>query len=318
MRRLWLHIGSHKTGTTTLQSSLRVAGRKGKLGDWTYVHAEKMPNLNNVVAIRGEGPDMRWQIKSAVLEQHIPPSGDCIISSERLFWLNTRRELMPLATTLRKSFDDIKVIVYLRRQDSFALSFRKTAITIPPARRFFGCSIGALPDYLPHMDRCFDYSTKLAAWESVFGAENIVVRRYEAQDLIGNDTVSDFSHVIGQHVPSIAKRVNKSWSRSQLLAGLWLLSKGYPTDLFLDILKDIEDSEKLLPSRDEAERFMARFGDSNSALAQKYDPKGPAGYFSDSFSQYPERGNDDISALPVDLAKIEAEVARRMAGLKAD
>jgi hypothetical protein len=309
MRKLWLHIGAHKTGTTTLQNSLSNANRKGKLGSLTYVHSESPPNSNNAIAIQGDGENMRWKIKPAVLEESIPESGDCIISSERFFWLDSKKTISPLAAVLKDKFDEIKVVAYLRRQDSLALSFRKTAITIPPARRFFGNSISALPVYLPHMDRYFDYFEKLSAWESVFGRENIIVRKYDLNTLIGNDTVADFSHVIGHQIDPIKKRANKSWSRNQLLAGFWLHSKGYPQDNFLNILKNLENNgEKLLPSRADAIHFMDRFKKSNLELAKKYAPNGDPSYFDDDFSKYPEIGNDDISNMSAYLKEIEGIV----------
>lgn len=171
-----------------------------------------------------------------------------------------------------------------------------------------GSGISALPDYLPHMDGYFDYSKKLRLWESVFGSENVVVRKYESGQLIGNDTVSDFSSVIGYNVPSIPQRVNKSWSRSQMLVGMWLQSKGYPLKLFWEVVKEIRDDEKLLPSRSDARQFMERFSESNSLLARRYDPDGPTGYFNDDFSQYPDQRNDDISLLSLDLNEIEERV----------
>jgi hypothetical protein len=313
MRRLMLHIGSHKTGTTTLQSSLRSACRKKKLGEWSYSHASDTINMNNVVAIKGDGADMRWRVRVSVLESQLPMTGNCIISGERLFWMDSKKEISSLANTLKAHFDEINVVAYLRRQDSLALSFRKTAVTMRPAGRFFGHSANAFPEYLPHMDRYFDYASKINIWENVFGARNVIVRKYESSSLLGNDTVSDFSNILGHKIKPISKRLNKSWSRGQVLVGMWLLSKGYLLDHFHDIVLSIKDDEKLLPSRSDAERFMERFKDSNKTLAKKYDPSGPVGYFNDDFSCYPEQGNDDISSLSLDLGAIEAEVSKRIA-----
>lgn len=311
MRRLWLHIGSHKTGTTTLQSSLRAASKKKELGRWNYIAASNAINMNNIVSVKGDGADMQWKIKPVTLRRQIPAQGDCIISGERLFWLEDEVEILRLANILKTYFDEIRVVAYLRRQDSVALSFRKTVIVAPVARRFFGIKVGALPDYLPHMDRYFDYYNKIVFWKRFFGKDNVIVRKYESDSLVEGNTVSDFSNIIGQDIPLAPKMLNVSWSRSQLLVGLWLQSKGYSVEACLDIIKNIGGTERLLPSRIDAMRFMERFRESNAALAENYGHEGLSGYFSNDFSDYPEKGNDNIDEMALDLKKIETELSNK-------
>lgn len=303
MRRLWLHIGSHKTGTTTLQSSLRAAQRRGTLGNWTYVHAPKAVNLNKAVAFRGEGAELIWRIKPAVLQGYIPPSGDCIISAERFFWLNRKRDIAKLFLVLSAHFQEIKVVCYLRRQESLALSFRKTAISTVLGRSFFGDGISALPIYRPYMDRYFNYAEKLALWEDVFGADNVFVRRYGERD-----TVEDFSDVIGHIIPPVAHRVNRSWSRTQLLAGLWLQSRGYAYQDFSQVIEDFKDDTSLLPSKVQAVEFTSHFMKSNHILARKYDVGGDPSYFGEDYSKYPDISNEGISDLEPILKDIEARI----------
>lgn len=306
MRKLWLHIGSHKTGTTTLQRALIAAKRKELLGDWTYVHAQNAPNLNNAVMIRGAGPDMTWHVKTSVLQDRIPQTGNCIISAERFFWLDSEQEIQRLAKLLKARFDQIKVVAYLRRQDSLALSFRKTAITMLPARQFFGDGISALPQYLPHMDSYFDYAKKMSIWENAFGAGNIVVRRYG-----DHDTVEDFSTVIGHDLPTLPRKINKSWSRDQMIAAMWLQTRGYSYRDFSSVIAKITDDRKLLPSRSAAQGFVGRFAGSNATLVTRYGDQDSVCYFNDDYSQYPEIGNDTISGRAISLKKIEAKVRMR-------
>lgn len=303
MRKLWLHIGSHKTGTTTLQSALRAAGRTHCLGDWNYVHSPKSINMNKSVSFKGEGAELVWGIRPVILKERIPPKGDCIISAERFFWLNRKEDIANLSRVLGSTFDDIRVIVYLRRQESLALSFRKTAISTALGRSFFGDGISALPIHQPYMDSYFDYAEKLKLWESVFGPDRIYVRRYGDRD-----TVTDFSEVIGQHIPQDSSSVNTSWSRAQLLAGLWLQSKGYSYSVFSPIIDDLKDQERLLPSRIQAEQFVSPYRESNRILAQKYDPKGDPSYFGEDFSKYLTQSNEDISDLASTFSEIEARM----------
>lgn len=307
MRTIWLHIGSHKTGTTTLQSALRAAERQNALKGMSYCHPVGKINSNALVNVLGKGADMRWTLNPLILKKGIPEEGDCIISAERLFWLDDPAEIGRIAKILRRrGFGRIKIVAYLRRQDLLAVSFRKTTVATQVGRRFFGDRIGAFPEYQPHMDRYFCYAEKLQLWEDVFGAENVLVRRYDKKDLVGGDTVTDFFNLAGIDAKITVKEQNTKWNRSQLLVGMWLQARNHDCKDVPRIIADIEDDQQLMPSRSEAIAFMQRFAASNALLARKYDPTtGLPGYFDDDFSRFPEQGNDSLSTLTISLDDIE-------------
>jgi hypothetical protein len=305
MRTLWLHIGSHKTGTTALQSGLLIAKRKKALGPFSYCHVEEKSHCNAIVDAIGDNKEMRWTFNRDILEQSMPEKGNVIVSAERLFWLDEQAEIEKLAEYARRNFDDVKVVAYLRRQDELAVSFRKTTVITGVGRRFFGDRIGSFPEYHPHMDRYFCYAEKLELWENVFGAENVIVRKYQKSDLSGDDTLSDFFSVIGLECGKFVTEKNTQWNRSQLAVGMWLQHKGYSKAEILCVIKGIEDDQRMLPARAEAMAFMRRFAASNARLALKYDPTGPSTYFDEDFSKFPEQGNDNLENLTVDLKDIE-------------
>jgi|APEBP8051073058_1049385.scaffolds.fasta_scaffold00891_4 hypothetical protein len=305
MRTIWIHIGSHKTGTTTLQSALKAAGRKDALQGMSYCHPVGKINSNALIDVTGKGEDMRWTLNPLILKRRIPEEGDCIISAERLFWLDDQAEIARIAKILRRRFDRIMVVAYLRRQDLLAVSFRKTTVATQVGRRFFGDRIGAFPEYQPHMDRYFCYAEKLQLWENVFGAENVIVRKYDKKHLVGGDTVTDFCSLLGIDSKIAVKEQNTKWNRSQLLVGMWLQARNHDCKDVPRIIADIEDDQQLMPARSEAIAFMQRFAASNALLARKYDPEGLPGYFDDDFSRFPEQGNDDLSTLTISLDDIE-------------
>ncbi len=314
MRRLWLHIGSHKTGTSTLQRNLRRAKNAGQFGPYRYLHFKGHFQANPIVRIEGQGADMQALVQHDLVEQLIPPDGDGVLSTEMLFWLSDQAPVTALAQQLRAHFDEIKVVAYLRRQDALALSHRKQVVMGVAALQFYGCQISALPTYQPHMQRYFDYAAKLALWEEAFGADALVVRRFEPAHLVGGDTVNDFFTLIGAPFEKRVDDVNQALSRSAALAGLWLRQQptDYPRQAFEPLLYAIEDSDRLMPSRADAEAFHARFAASNEALVRRYDPDGPTTFFNADFSRYPEQGNDSLTDLKVDLAELEAKVKAQL------
>lgn len=319
MRRLVLHIGSHKTGTTTLQSALLRGKRQGLLGNWSYLHAAQRVDFNTLVGTKGMGAGLHTVLKWPFFDRRMKHAAsqnmqDVVISTEMLFWLNDMAQITALAARLRQEFDEIRIVAYLRRQDQLALSHRKQVVMGRAAYQFYGAQLQALPCYAPHMLRYFDYAGKLAKWEQAFGAENVTVRRFQKADLQGGDTVTDFWTLLGLAPPDGLIRKNVAWSRAQLLAGLWLRQRGYPSEAFVPLVKQIEDPEPLLPARAEAAAFLAPFLEQNADLARRYDPAGPESYFDMDFGRYPETSSL-AAAPPQNLAALEAAVQARMAEL---
>jgi hypothetical protein len=311
MRRLWLHIGSHKTGTSTLQRNLRQAKNHRALGGYRYIHVKGKFQANPIVVPAGAGPDMTFTLRHDLLERliHAAGDGDAVLSTEMLFWLYDPAQIQALADQLYQHFDEIRVVVYLRRQEALALSHRKQVVMGVAALDFYGCQIAALPDYAPHLHRYFDYAAKLALWEAAFGAEALVVRRFET----GLDTVADFFDLIGVPFKKRVEDVNEAMSRSAVLAGLWLRQKGYvQRSSFEPLLYAIKDVP-LRPARADAQAFHDHFRASNMQLAARYDPGGPPAFFSADFSRYPETGNDQLVDLTVDLDALEQQVRSLLA-----
>lgn len=319
MRRLLLHIGSHKTGTTTLQSALIRAQRQGLCGAWNYLHAAQRVDFNTFVGMQGMGakmhPVLKWEFfERRMKHAHAKGMQDVVISTEMLFWLDEIADIEEIARQFRQHFDQIHVVAYLRRQDQLALSHRKQVVMGRAAYQFYGAQLQALPRFQPHMMRYFDYGAKLAKWQQVFGPDNVTVRRFQRADLVAGDTVADFWSLMGLDQPVQIRRKNEAWSRTQLQAGLWLRQRGYPREAFVPLVRAFEEDAALLPARAEAEAFLAHMQEANQRLAQMFDPGGPAQYFDGDMSKYPERSNWDQAPV-VDLAALEQEVQARMRSL---
>lgn len=293
MRHLWLHIGAHKTGTTSLQRALAAPENSASLHGWTNlagVHSKG----SHLVKTFGAGKNFQTRLQLDVLEGRIPESGNCILSTEGLFWIDDAAQIVALREFLSKHFDDIRVAAYLRRQDLLALAHRKQVVHGLPAKHFYGVQVQSLPAYRPHMMRYFGYGSKLKKWEQAFGADTIHVRRFQPKDLKNGDTVADFFDLVGLAPPAPLPHVNTALSRAQTLAGLWLLSRGHSPRQHMPALRRLENDGPLRPSRAEAAAFLGHFAAENAELARKYAPDGPESYFDMDLSRYGETTDDSL------------------------
>jgi hypothetical protein len=311
MRRIWLHIGSHKTGSTSLQRALAADENAACLQGWTDLGA-RLAKDTNLVKTLGAGNKFQTRLQLDVLDGQIPDEGNCILSTEGLFWIDDAGQIAELRAFLSTHFDDIQIVAYLRRQDSLALAHRKQVIHRLPAKRFYGVQVQALPEYRPHMTRYFGYASKLRKWEQVFGAANIHVRRFQPKDLKNGDTVADFFDLAGLGTPAPLPHVNTSLSHSQTLAGLWLASRGHSPRQHMSVLRNLDNDGPLRPSRADAEAFLGHFAAENAELARKYAPDGPDSYFDMDMSRYGDESTDslDESVLLALERKIMARTAK--------
>lgn len=212
---LLIHVGMAKTGTTALQSFLvnnRCKLEKygwcypilndGKHGYWEQWEAERLGNGYKIYdawiinGIRSEW-DRGWEI----ILKHLN-NKNVIVSAEDIYKCGTDKFL----TDAKEKYGNIKVIVYLRRQDRVTESRYnqrvKGSIEYKTFEEFISSDVVA-EDFLK-------YALKLDSISQIIGRENLIVRIYEKQQLIGNNTVTDFLSVIG--IPSD----QDEWERGQV------------------------------------------------------------------------------------------------------
>ena len=201
MRKLLLHVGFPKCGSTAIQKLLNLnALTLGKAG--VFVPGSLgSPNHSRSLLIgcglnrddlfvrmhgfpRYLGSDGRKGLVDRVvraLRQEVrlgPSSGLWVISSEYLSCCLRFFEIQALGEVLSGIFDDIDVLAYVRSPVEVALSMWSTNVrqglcefVLPSPSRF---------DYLCNYERI------LANWSSVFGEESLTVQRYERVGLISS------------------------------------------------------------------------------------------------------------------------------------
>lgn len=198
-RKLYIHIGTNKTGTSTIQHFLSSHRKEladqgllyPKAGCTGGVHYE----ISRIVGFdHGKQPapeaDRTALLKRFKAEVEKSRCETCVISSEN-FVLPKNVELV---RDLFSEFD-CRIVVYLRRHDHWWFSAYNQAVKMvvhPPWGRGFQ---GFLNFNRKKNPKFGNYRALLDRWEKVFGRENIIVRPYEQEQNQPN-IIADFLRAI--------------------------------------------------------------------------------------------------------------------------
>lgn len=207
MRRLILHIGTEKTGTSSIQRFLarhrdRLAAQgvrtPASLADPAGNHSW-LPLLA-YDAGREDDLSRRWldprldrqqQIgdrrRAFVAEVEACGSATWIISSEHLqSRLTTAAEIERLRQLLQPLFSEIRLLLYIRRPIATAVSLWSTAVQCGhPFSRL------PAPDQ-PYWRNLCDHAATVRRWSAGFPGSPLQLRLFQRGDLVGGDVISDF------------------------------------------------------------------------------------------------------------------------------
>jgi hypothetical protein len=212
-----------------------------------------------------------------------------VISAEDFFFIEDEAIISQLQHDLLKIFSDVKIIVYLLRQDKMAISLKAQGAKTIRASLVFGNTPCALPLMSKDVRSYLEYDRKLRIWANAFGLENIDARIFEPGELVNEDAVYDF--VAASGLPARPSKFNRNLSlgvqptlflhrlRAEGIdhAIIWPLYKSH--------LIERKTGGKILPARKDAQAFQANFGESNLRLAKIL---GHEQIFRSDFDSYPE------------------------------
>jgi hypothetical protein len=287
---LYLHIGTEKTGTTSLQEFLRLnRGRLRARG----VQYPKLPGPGNQIALSTAALEdvqrsvahifdllsladiaaFREQVSTTLSEAFTgSTSRIAILSNEHCSSrLLSGAEVQTLHDMLRPYFDRMFIVVYLRRQDEFLLSTYSTAVKTGLRWPL------ALPPVDSKRDRRYDYWKLLSRWAGVFGRDAMICRRFDRSTLKGGDIVEDFLETIGlENDPAFEVPPNQNESLDAVSLEFLRLMNGYigsrgPLRFRLHtLLAKIGNGPLMtLPAETLAE-FMRDLHESNRQVAEEY------------------------------------------------
>jgi len=279
--RLYMHIGVHKTGTTAVQHFLTANRERLRDQGVTYARSGCPPRE----AILHGQHMLAWEITrpksgrqgtwDTLREELEAEDGDVAVVSTEEF--DARREPDQFSA-LRSHLDglDVRIVVYLRRQDEFLHSYYCTDVLFHREARDFD-------EYRQTLKTDADYRVLLSRWEEAFGREALSVRTYDKSKLRDGDIVSDLCDEVGIDLadaglsrPPSQRQINRAYPRNVISCVLWARRAGMSEGdiaslryLFNLVYRDQSSEVDLLSPADRLE-LLGEYEESNRAVARRY------------------------------------------------
>ena len=299
MPKLILHIGTHKTGTTAIQTFLEanVAALEQRGIDFPIFDVEwpepVLPNRNGYFLNRAALhrvrmdeplPDKQLAVDCATKLARRVQGGKVrtvLLSDERMWYSGALQAAYWKAVkgvVEHMGFDGVEVIVYLRRQDLFAESLWNQFVKATKSTQ-------TLEEYLatPRIKALCDYYAGVKRLEEVFGKRNIKVAVYERSRMKNGDAVDDFCQHIGLPLGAGYERPPENHTNPRLNNNLVELKRMVnkapefqqlqnvfgPSFAHAMLADDWTPRTELLPA-EAREAFLAKFKKGNKLLAKEY------------------------------------------------
>jgi hypothetical protein len=274
---VYIHIGLHKTGSTSLQGFLRMNEELLAERGWLIPRAGrgkgKGANQHNLAWNLADRPRYREDVGGLQeVAEEVARAPNTIISAEGLEYLVDDQ-----IQRLRDAFGDrdYKIIAYLRRQDGLIASRYWQAVqtgrSVPPIGAYVAEMIGT--DQL-------DFEVILGRWQRVFGADSLriaVVSRETEGDLLFQDFLAqlDLGGLEGTQIPAANRNAS-------------------PSALAIEVVRRLND--RIRHGKDSRKRMMRQL---QKALAEEETvPKGKLKITGADYAAVAERfarGNDVIA-----------------------
>ena len=292
-----LHVGMGKTGTSSIQAWFHRNRRRlirhgvlfpespGKRRHARLSSAIRSDDAPRPHDRRGIEEPPASQLRPVVLEELVDEIRSArpsrlLLSDEGLCGAPDEA-LANLRQLLDGVAESVRVVYYLRRQDEHLCSRYQQAVkwnglTARLAERADRMEHGAL----------YDYRARLDAWQRVFRPDELVVRRFERADFVGGTLLQDFLDAAGlglqpaDFVEGPTRNTSLDAESVELLRLLNLFEQEEggavpgmpPWKQTLRTLHRVSEGPTLALPEERMERFMARWRDTNRAVAREYFP----------------------------------------------
>ena len=300
-RRLYLHIGTEKTGSTSIQAFLKInkplLGEQGigvpsELGTEMHFILQLMANDDNYTDSftmnleLSNNAEERMALKQNWEERFIQEIQESthqtwIISCETLqSRLRKTEEIARLKTILKKVFQEINIVLYLRDPISLYISRMteqaKAAIKVELVN----------PELLRNQFDIANHKRTIQLWENSMGKGQMIVRLFEKSSMINGNVIDDFIEACD--LPHCNYTCPKAHNQSLSKAGLmllnevnryvprrWLNKKIIPSRAILIryFQKFMQKGERFLASTEEIETYNKYYEASNEWVRKKYFPQ---------------------------------------------
>lgn len=203
----FLHIGTGKTGTTTIQDFLaanrrslskqgilypKSPGKRRHVRVSFFARNDKRVKAMNEWKRRGGGePDtFREEFRAAFLKEIDNSNAQTTILSDEALSALRDEEIARLKELLDACFNQVHVIIYLRRQDDYIAS--RYQQDIKKGRTY------TLDEYLRRLPRgTYDYHAKCRRFARYFGKGQVLPRVFDRESFVGGSLLHDFASATG-------------------------------------------------------------------------------------------------------------------------
>ncbi len=272
---LFLHLPVHKTGSTALQQTLH--SNETRLNERNYTYLPRFTHsFQHDDLTKKTGGNLR-----TLLETMRDSAGDksIILSTEKLHVVDDEktRDFFAAVTEVFADYD-IKVIVYLRRQDDAFSSFYNQIVK-------FGITTESTAQAFARFAKFFNYERYLRLIRTgLRDDDSVIARVYERDTLIDRDIVADFLDAIGLAIalPDRPTRViNQSLEKSvfQLKRAMNFHLEGSPPELIQSLAGVLADASTRINNGNpdtnvlselERDLIMDSYAASNRRVAEQY------------------------------------------------
>ncbi len=282
MNTLYIHIGTHKTGTSMIQKTinhnLQMLIDKGVSG---VLNAHRAKEVSTLTAVNYELIEKISDFTNNELSHYDNTNINKYIMGVEGYSGDTKLGYTNsdvVANTLKqitsnlKNIDNVKIIVFLRRQDEFIESLYNQMIKQGDCYSFV-----EFLDTLPQDS--FNWSKLINNYANEFGSENIIIKRY------GKKYQDTSTSIIDQFYSALdispynyypAHNVNESLSRDGFEI-MKILNKNIPDEtwnsrkvLQVNMPKSKDEKFTFFDTIEKKRAYMNLFKESNSLVSKLY------------------------------------------------
>lgn len=292
---LVVHLGTRKTGTSSIQQLLRRNPEVLKSVNTLYPTTPGQTRHSKFALFLT--PDQEWDTLPPWVRQHADVPGDFrrqfrrdlrnefdgsgvrrMLLSDEVLFEGSGGLLKRLRRFARNNARSLRGVVYLRRQDDHLVSRYQQEVKRGETRR--------LTDRTLHSDfaEIYDYASQLIQLSEVVKPDELVVRRYDRASFAGGSLLADFLDAAGIEVPleqwDLPEQHNASLDADSVeflrLLNLCRRQHDGAHTRWMDnrrlhrVLSDVVDGPTLTLPEPVLDQFMAQFEDGNCEVARRW------------------------------------------------